>query len=398
MTIRVSHLPPATISQLVARVRDRGGCRRRASGPTTGPSGAARGASACGTRRASSRRFPPADLTGRRGARPSTPATRDRPSPAAACSSPTARRVKGQPAPSSASVALDEQTGRVLWTQEWQTDYSGLQLVYAIGPRATPTVDGDRVLRRSAPWATCSRSTSTTGRILWQKDYVEGFQRARFRPGASRRAAGRRRSADLPGRRRAGRQGRRARQAHGRGDLAVAVVGHRARLQPADHHRGRRRAAADHLPRRGLQLARSGDRQGALGDRTPRPDGHRRRDAGAERPVPVLHVAVRRRPHAEARRHRSRRRRCCGAARASRIRDDPRHAGHAELGDQHAGHRRRLRVRHRQRRPAALPRSRDGQAAVEDRRAPQGARHVRHGVLRAATAIATSSTTTGASW
>ena len=34
------------------------------------------------------------------------------------------------------ALALDEQTGAVLWTQEWETDYAGLQLVYAIGPRS----------------------------------------------------------------------------------------------------------------------------------------------------------------------------------------------------------------------------------------------------------------------
>ena len=43
------------------------------------------------------------------------------------------------------ALALDEQTGKILWTKEWETDYTGLQLVFAIGPRATPTVDGDRV-------------------------------------------------------------------------------------------------------------------------------------------------------------------------------------------------------------------------------------------------------------
>ena len=43
------------------------------------------------------------------------------------------------------AIALDEQTGRILWTQEWPADYTGMQLVYAIGPRATPTVDDDRV-------------------------------------------------------------------------------------------------------------------------------------------------------------------------------------------------------------------------------------------------------------
>ena len=43
------------------------------------------------------------------------------------------------------ALALDEQTGEVLWTHEWQTSYRMMMASYAIGPRATPTVDGDRV-------------------------------------------------------------------------------------------------------------------------------------------------------------------------------------------------------------------------------------------------------------
>ena len=35
------------------------------------------------------------------------------------------------------AIALDEKTGAILWTKEWETDYTGLQLVFAIGPRAT---------------------------------------------------------------------------------------------------------------------------------------------------------------------------------------------------------------------------------------------------------------------
>src|SRR5438034_11118333 len=41
------------------------------------------------------------------------------------------------------AIALDEKTGRILWTQEWAVDYRGMS--YAIGPRATPTVDDTRV-------------------------------------------------------------------------------------------------------------------------------------------------------------------------------------------------------------------------------------------------------------
>ena len=42
------------------------------------------------------------------------------------------------------ALALDERTGEVLWTREWPTSYRAAAS-YATGPRATPTVDGDRV-------------------------------------------------------------------------------------------------------------------------------------------------------------------------------------------------------------------------------------------------------------
>ena len=42
-------------------------------------------------------------------------------------------------------LALDEETGDVLWTHEWTTTYRMLMFSYAVGPRATPTVDDDRV-------------------------------------------------------------------------------------------------------------------------------------------------------------------------------------------------------------------------------------------------------------
>ena len=40
------------------------------------------------------------------------------------------------------SVGIDEETGEILWAREWPVDYAGLQPTYAIGPRATHTVDG----------------------------------------------------------------------------------------------------------------------------------------------------------------------------------------------------------------------------------------------------------------
>ena len=83
------------------------------------------------------------------------------------------QRIKANDAVERA-VALDEKTGRVLWTQEWRTNYSGLMLVYAIGPRATPTVDGDRVYVLGTMGNLLALDVAT-GRILWQKDYVKDF-------------------------------------------------------------------------------------------------------------------------------------------------------------------------------------------------------------------------------
>jgi outer membrane protein assembly factor BamB len=72
------------------------------------------------------------------------------------------------------ALAIDERTGGILWTKEWQTNYSGLQLVYAIGPRATPTVDGDRVYVLGAMGNLLALDVET-GRVLWEKDYVRDF-------------------------------------------------------------------------------------------------------------------------------------------------------------------------------------------------------------------------------
>ena len=72
------------------------------------------------------------------------------------------------------ALALDEQTGAVLWTQEWPVDYTGLQLIYAIGPRATPTVDGDRVYVLGAMGRLLALDAAT-GKVAWQKDFVRDF-------------------------------------------------------------------------------------------------------------------------------------------------------------------------------------------------------------------------------
>lgn len=71
-------------------------------------------------------------------------------------------------------LCLDEKTGRILWTREWETDYTGLMGTYAIGPRTTPTVDGDRVYALGATGILLCLSVKD-GAILWKKDFVNDY-------------------------------------------------------------------------------------------------------------------------------------------------------------------------------------------------------------------------------
>ena len=72
------------------------------------------------------------------------------------------------------ALALDEQTGEVLWTHEWQTTYRMLVYSYAVGPRATPTVDDDRVYVLGATGRLFCFDVET-GAIRWEKDYIEDY-------------------------------------------------------------------------------------------------------------------------------------------------------------------------------------------------------------------------------
>jgi outer membrane protein assembly factor BamB len=84
-----------------------------------------------------------------------------------------ARRVSGSRMIERA-VALDERTGRILWTREYETNYSGLETTFALGPRATPTVDGNRVYVLGTMGNLLALDVSD-GRVLWQKDFVKDF-------------------------------------------------------------------------------------------------------------------------------------------------------------------------------------------------------------------------------
>ena len=67
-------------------------------------------------------------------------------------------------------VALDEQTGEVLWAQEWSTTYRMLMGSYASGPRASPTVDDDRLYAVGASGVLVCIDVES-GELIWKKDY-----------------------------------------------------------------------------------------------------------------------------------------------------------------------------------------------------------------------------------
>jgi len=70
------------------------------------------------------------------------------------------------------AIALDEQTGEEIWRRSWDVDYAGLQ--YDLGPRATPTVDGNRVYILGAVGDLLCLSVSD-GAVIWSLDYRDDF-------------------------------------------------------------------------------------------------------------------------------------------------------------------------------------------------------------------------------
>jgi outer membrane protein assembly factor BamB len=72
------------------------------------------------------------------------------------------------------ALAVEEATGKILWTREWDADYTGIMQSYAIGPRSTPTVDGDRVYVQTTMGRLLCLNAAT-GTVLWQKDYQKEF-------------------------------------------------------------------------------------------------------------------------------------------------------------------------------------------------------------------------------
>ena len=71
-------------------------------------------------------------------------------------------------------VVLDEASGAQLWTREWPATYRNINVKFATGPRATPTVNGDQVyILGAAGMLSCFETA--TGDLTWRVDTVADF-------------------------------------------------------------------------------------------------------------------------------------------------------------------------------------------------------------------------------
>jgi outer membrane protein assembly factor BamB len=69
-------------------------------------------------------------------------------------------------------LALDENTGEILWEISWDANYAGVS--WDEGPRATPTVDGDRVYAVGAS-GIMTAARVDTGEVLWRTRFQEDW-------------------------------------------------------------------------------------------------------------------------------------------------------------------------------------------------------------------------------
>ena len=69
------------------------------------------------------------------------------------------------------ALCLDAETGKILWKHEWPVHYG---IGYPNGPRATPTVDGDRVYVIGAVGNMFCFDVET-GKVFWKKNLVKDY-------------------------------------------------------------------------------------------------------------------------------------------------------------------------------------------------------------------------------
>lgn len=70
-------------------------------------------------------------------------------------------------------VCLNEKDGDVVWVHEWDCDYTTVA-AYAIGPRVTPTVDGNRVYALGAEGNLFCLNT-INGKVIWSRDFKTDY-------------------------------------------------------------------------------------------------------------------------------------------------------------------------------------------------------------------------------
>ena len=254
------------------------------------------------------------------------------------------------------ALCLDEKSGKVLWIREWDADYQGIS--YDTGPRATPTVDGDRVYVVGAS-GTLLCLNARTGDVVWRKDYAKDYGMRVPVWGIS--------SAPLID-----------------GNRLIAIVGgqpdakvmafdkmtgkeiwralpfrFRAGLLPAGDGRDRRRPAADRLAPDCDRVARSGDGRRQLATTLPNQSRGDAVDAGLERLAAAGFFLLQRFDAARAGEGQG-----CGAVEGQEQQRD--RYRRPAYGGQHAGDRRRLHLRHLQLRPVPVSEREDRRARLGD--------------------------------
>ena len=71
-------------------------------------------------------------------------------------------------------ICLNEADGKILWVHQWDCPYTTVA-AYAIGPRATPTVDGDRVYALGAEGNLVCLGVQG-GNVIWKKDFKQSYK------------------------------------------------------------------------------------------------------------------------------------------------------------------------------------------------------------------------------